>query len=252
MRNTYYRGDTFGAKVTELRRGSVNSVSIGRVERNPIDGSIALRLSCRVIGKPAKAFAATLFEISISCARGEIKMPQRAENSTRRSSTGRRAACPENPSESGSRDWRKCWPRERRFRVSYKARSRAQGIARRNSSSSNRLAIDSPQEQGGFEACLAPQKKTGFSRASSILRGTEGSNLLPSTGESGKNCTATQRLRAEGRMRFMAPGCTITNRKPRSLPTGRCPCRFSTSSRRLLDRLKRPRASAEQKQGRRK
>ena len=49
-------------------------------------------------------------------------------------------------------------------------------------------------------------------KSSDILaRGTEGSNLLSSTGESGKNCTATQRLRAEGRMRFMAPGCTITD-----------------------------------------
>jgi hypothetical protein len=46
--------------VTELRRGSVNSVSIGCVERNPIAGSITLRPSCRVIGKPAKALAATL------------------------------------------------------------------------------------------------------------------------------------------------------------------------------------------------
>ena len=78
MRNTYYRGDTFGAKVTELRRGSVNSVSIGCVERNPLAGSITLRPSCRVIGKPAKALAATLYEISIACARGEITMAQRA------------------------------------------------------------------------------------------------------------------------------------------------------------------------------
>jgi hypothetical protein len=77
MRNSYYYGHTVGAKVTELRRGSVNSVSIGCVERNPIDGSIALRLSCRVIGKPAKALATTLYEISIACARGEITMTQR-------------------------------------------------------------------------------------------------------------------------------------------------------------------------------
>src|ERR1700730_2941958 len=76
MRNSYYFGHTVGAKVTELRRGSVNSVSIGCVERR-IDGSIALRASCRVIGKPAKALAATLSEISISCARGEITMEQR-------------------------------------------------------------------------------------------------------------------------------------------------------------------------------
>jgi hypothetical protein len=78
MRNSYYFGCTVGAKVTELRRGSVNSVSIGCVERNPIDGSIALRSSCRVIGIPAKALAATLSEISISCQRGEITMAQRA------------------------------------------------------------------------------------------------------------------------------------------------------------------------------
>src|SRR6266481_9568231 len=77
MRNSYYFGHTVGAKVTELRRGSVNSVSIGCVERNRIDGSIALRPSCRVIGKPAKALAATLSEISISCQRGEITMEQR-------------------------------------------------------------------------------------------------------------------------------------------------------------------------------
>ena len=102
MRNSYHYGRTVGAKVTELRRGSVNSVSIGCVERHPIDGSITLRLSCRVVGKPAKALAATLYEISISCARGEITMEQRVAHSTRRSSTGRRAACPENPSESGS------------------------------------------------------------------------------------------------------------------------------------------------------
>src|SRR6266404_4991484 len=70
MRNSYHYGRTVGAKVTELRRGSVNSVSIGCVERHPIDGSITLRLSCRVVGKPAKALAATLYEISISCARG--------------------------------------------------------------------------------------------------------------------------------------------------------------------------------------
>jgi hypothetical protein len=73
MRNSYHNGRTVGAKVTELRRGSVNSVSIGCVERHPIDGSITLRLS----GKPAKALAATLYEISISCARGEITMEQR-------------------------------------------------------------------------------------------------------------------------------------------------------------------------------
>src|SRR5882724_10758109 len=62
MRNSHYFGHTVGAKVTELRRGSVNSVSIGCVDRNRIDGSIALRSSCRVIGKPAKALAATLSE----------------------------------------------------------------------------------------------------------------------------------------------------------------------------------------------
>src|ERR1700730_6764657 len=78
MRNSYYFGHTVGAQLTELRRGSVNSVSIGCVERNPIDGSIKLRPSCRVIGKPAKALAATLSEISISCQRGEITMAQRA------------------------------------------------------------------------------------------------------------------------------------------------------------------------------
>jgi hypothetical protein len=77
MRNSYYFGHTVGAKVTELRRGSVNSVSIGCVKRNPLDGSIALRPSCRLIGKPAKALAATLSEISIACARGEITMEQR-------------------------------------------------------------------------------------------------------------------------------------------------------------------------------
>jgi hypothetical protein len=77
MRNSYYFGRTVGAKVTELRRGSVNSVSSGCVERNRIDGSIALRPSCQVIGKPAKALAATLSEISIACARGEITMEQR-------------------------------------------------------------------------------------------------------------------------------------------------------------------------------
>ena len=78
MRNSYHYGHTVGAKVTELRRGSVNSVSIGCVERNPLAGSITLRPSCRVIGKPAKALAATLYEISIACARGEITMAQRA------------------------------------------------------------------------------------------------------------------------------------------------------------------------------
>jgi hypothetical protein len=45
MRNRYYFGLTVGAKVTELRRGSVNSISIGCVERNPIAGSITLRPS---------------------------------------------------------------------------------------------------------------------------------------------------------------------------------------------------------------
>jgi predicted TIM-barrel fold metal-dependent hydrolase len=44
MQHSWRTGD-------RLRRGSVNSVSIGRVERNPIDGSIKLRSSCRVIGK---------------------------------------------------------------------------------------------------------------------------------------------------------------------------------------------------------
>ena len=78
MRNSYYFGLTVGAKVAELRRGSVNSVSIGCVERNRIDGSIALRLSCRVIRKPAKVLAAKLSEISISYQRGEITMAQRA------------------------------------------------------------------------------------------------------------------------------------------------------------------------------
>ena len=78
MRNSYYFGHSVGAKVTELRRGSVNSVSIGCVERNRIDGSIALRLSCRVIGKPAKALAAKLSELSIACQRGEITMAERA------------------------------------------------------------------------------------------------------------------------------------------------------------------------------
>ena len=78
MRNSYHFGRTVGAKVPELRRGSVNSVSIGCIERNLIDGSIKLRPSCRVIGKPAKALAATLSEISISCQRGEITMAQRA------------------------------------------------------------------------------------------------------------------------------------------------------------------------------
>ena len=77
MRNSYCFGHTVGAKVTELRRGSVNSVSIGCVERNPIDGSIKLRPSCRVTGKPAKALAATLSEISIACARCEMTMAQR-------------------------------------------------------------------------------------------------------------------------------------------------------------------------------
>ena len=74
MRNSYHFGHTVGAKVTELRRGSVNSVSIGCVKRNPLDGSIALRPSCRLIGK---ALAATLYEISIACQRGEITMAQR-------------------------------------------------------------------------------------------------------------------------------------------------------------------------------
>jgi hypothetical protein len=77
MRNSYHFGNTVGAQVTELRRGSVNSVSIGCVARNPIDGSIKLRSSCRVIGKPARALAATLSEISISCARGGSTMAQR-------------------------------------------------------------------------------------------------------------------------------------------------------------------------------
>ena len=45
MRNSYYYGHTVGAKVTELRRGSVNSVSIGCVDRNQIDGSIS-RCGC--------------------------------------------------------------------------------------------------------------------------------------------------------------------------------------------------------------
>jgi hypothetical protein len=45
MRNSYYFGLAVGAKVTELRRGSVNSVSVGCVERNPIAGSITLRLT---------------------------------------------------------------------------------------------------------------------------------------------------------------------------------------------------------------
>src|SRR6266404_2848680 len=70
-------GHTVGAMVTELRRGSVNSDSIGCVKRNPLDGSVALRPSCRLIGKPAKALAATLSEISIACTRGEITMAQR-------------------------------------------------------------------------------------------------------------------------------------------------------------------------------
>ena len=77
MRNSYHFGHTVGAMVTELRRGSVNSASIGCVKRNPLDGSVALRPSCRLIGKPAKALAATLSEISIACARGEITMAQR-------------------------------------------------------------------------------------------------------------------------------------------------------------------------------
>jgi hypothetical protein len=92
IRNSYHFGYTVGAMVTELRRGSVisgsvnsgsvnsgsvNSVSIGCVKRNPLDGSIALRPSCRLIGKPAKSLATTLSEISIACARGEITMAQR-------------------------------------------------------------------------------------------------------------------------------------------------------------------------------
>jgi hypothetical protein len=78
MRNSYYYGHTVGAKVTELRRGSVNSVSIGSVERNPLIDAIKLRPSCQLTGKPAKALAATLSEISIASHRGEITPAQRA------------------------------------------------------------------------------------------------------------------------------------------------------------------------------
>jgi hypothetical protein len=79
MRNSYYHGRTVGAKVTELRRGAVNSVSVGRIERNALDGSIALRLASNPLsGRAAKALAARLSQIAIACARGEITMQERA------------------------------------------------------------------------------------------------------------------------------------------------------------------------------
>ena len=56
MRNSHYFGHTVGAKVTELRRGSVNSVSIGCVERNRIDvdRAAAILPSDRQTGKGAR------------------------------------------------------------------------------------------------------------------------------------------------------------------------------------------------------
>jgi len=78
MRHSYHFGHTVGAKVTELRRGTVNSVSIGRVERNPLIDAIKLHPSCQMTGKPAKALAATLSKISIASLRGEITPAQRA------------------------------------------------------------------------------------------------------------------------------------------------------------------------------
>ena len=66
-----------------------------------------------------------------------------------------------------------------------------------------RFAPDSPLEEAGFEPPVPLAKRVGLSggtgsageakravsKASSILRGTEGSNLLPSSGESIANLT---------------------------------------------------------------
>jgi hypothetical protein len=78
MRNSYYYGHTIGAKVTELRRGSVNSVSIGRIEHNPLIDAIKLHPCCQLTGKSAKALAATLSEIRITSLRDEITPAERA------------------------------------------------------------------------------------------------------------------------------------------------------------------------------
>jgi hypothetical protein len=80
MRNSYHYGHTVGAKVTELRRGSVNSVSIGRVERKELGdfASITFQQDCQLTGKAAKALAATLSEIKFACARGGVAPAEQA------------------------------------------------------------------------------------------------------------------------------------------------------------------------------
>jgi hypothetical protein len=83
MRRTDYMGRETGAQAIELRRGSVNYISLGSVERcsaeeRAITGTILrFRPSCRLVGKPAKALASRLHEISMAHHRGQISAEQR-------------------------------------------------------------------------------------------------------------------------------------------------------------------------------
>ncbi len=76
-RNSGYYGNARGAKVVELRRGSVHHVEIGSVERfAPADvairGTLKFRPSATIQGKPARDLAAKLSQVSIAHQRGEL------------------------------------------------------------------------------------------------------------------------------------------------------------------------------------
>ena len=83
MRKTDYMGREVGAQAVELRRGSVSYVSLGNVKRysaeeQAISGIVyAFYPSCKLTGKPAKALASRLHEISLAYHRNQLTAEQR-------------------------------------------------------------------------------------------------------------------------------------------------------------------------------
>jgi len=83
-RKTSYMGYTAGAVAVELRRGSVNYLALGTVDRftpeeQAINGGCLykFRETRRLTGVAAKALAARLAEVSRQWARGELTSEQR-------------------------------------------------------------------------------------------------------------------------------------------------------------------------------
>jgi len=85
MRKSDYYGYKHGARVVELRRGSVHHVDIGSVERFSPEhramgaGILRFTPATTISGQPARDLAATLARLSIECARGEISQAERTD-----------------------------------------------------------------------------------------------------------------------------------------------------------------------------